>query len=60
MYNRVKYLLSKNFKMSSIKERLIKNKVKYTQPPKKAPFNIIIRRYHSSKTNSINDGTPKI
>jgi hypothetical protein len=57
MFNRIKYFITKNFKKSSIKERLIKNKIKYTQPPKHHPFKIIIRKYHTSNTNN-DDNTP--
>lgn len=55
MFNRIKYFITKNFKKSSIKERLIKNKVKYTLTPKQYPFKIIIRKYHSSNTNINNN-----
>ena len=52
MFNRVKYFITQGFNKTSIKESFIKNKKKYNQP-NKIPFgNIIIRKYHSSNTNS--------
>lgn len=59
MFNRIKYFITKNFKKSSIKERLIKNKIKYTQTPKLYPSKIIIRKYHTLNTNN-DDNTPRL
>jgi hypothetical protein len=54
MFNRVKYFITQGFNKTSIKESFIKNKKKYNQPNKKVSSNIIIRKYHSSNTNSSN------
>ena len=54
MFNRVKYFITQGFNKTSIKESFIKNKKKYNQPNKKVSGNIIIRKYHSSNTNSSN------
>ena len=54
MFNRVKYFITQSFNKTSIKESFIKNKKKYNQPNKKVSGNIIIRKYHSSNTNSSN------
>lgn len=54
MFNRVKYFITQGFNKTSIKESFIKNKKKYNQPNKKLSGNIIIRKYHSSNTNSSN------
>ena len=58
MFNRVKYFITQGFNKTSIKESFIKNKKKYNQPNKKVSGNIIIRKYHSSNTNSSNNKPP--
>ena len=52
MFNRVKYFITQAFNKTSIKESFIKNKKKYNQTNKSQFGNIIIRKYHSSNTNS--------
>jgi hypothetical protein len=52
MFNRVKYFITQGFNKTSIKESFIKNKKKYNQSNKTQSGNIIIRKYHSSNTNS--------
>jgi hypothetical protein len=54
MFNRVKYFITNSFNKKILKESFIKNKKKYNQPNKKSFGNIIIRKYHSSNTNSSN------
>ena len=58
MFNRVKYFITNSFNKTSVKESFIKNKKKYNQPNKKPFGNIIIRKYHSSNTNSSNNKPP--
>ena len=58
MFNRVKYFITNSFNKTFVKDSFIKNKKKYNQPNKKPFGNIIIRKYHSSNTNSSNNKPP--
>jgi len=58
MFNKVKYFITKSFNKTYVKDSFIKNKKKYNQPNKKIFGNIIIRKYHSSNTNSSSNKPP--